>query len=342
MHEMSPLSVALVADFEATRAVWRALQSAVPLAMVESFDLSDVQFLAAASARSHFLVGVGDSWEEGVASAAFDAVIADEEDLSDFVRRARTFESLRRDHRPLPDEKPPVQPWTERWAQVADRLGARVRAAFERAGHPVRVDHVGSTAVRGLPSPGVVDLQVGVDSLSAADAAADALRAAGFVNLQSLTPGAPGMRDVPRGPHALRREARKRVFANVDEAQRAIVHVRRTGSASWRHALLLRDWLRADAVARNDYAGVVTMRVASDDASGGVAYARAKEGWFDQAFARAEAWAAAADWSPAAVAARVPGLRRDRRDAGARSEPGTRDRPAMGRLVPGVGIASTE
>ncbi|UGS25643.1 GrpB family protein [Microbacterium resistens] len=314
MHQTSPLSVALVADFEATRAVWHALQDVVPLAMVESFDLSDIEFLAAASARSHFLVGVGDRWAEGRANGAFDAVIVDEDDLSDFVRRARSFESLRRQHQALPDELTRVRPWTERWVQVADRLGARVRAAFERAGHTARVDHVGSTAVRGLPSRGIIDLQVGVDSLSAADAADEALRGAGFVNLQSLTPAAPGMRDVPRGPQALRREGRKRVYANVDEAQRAVVHVRCTGSAGWRHALLMRDWLRDDVVARNDYAGIVTMRVASDDASAGVVpYSRAKEHWFNQSHARAEMWAVETGWSPAVETPRAPVLRRDRR-----------------------------
>ena len=64
------------------------------------------------------------------------------------------------------------------WEATGERLAARVaRAAGDAA---VRVDHVGSTSVPGLPAKDVVDLQLVVADLAAADAVADRLGAAGF------------------------------------------------------------------------------------------------------------------------------------------------------------------
>ena len=62
--------------------------------------------------------------------------------------------------------------------------------------------------------------------------------------LQAALPGVAG--DKARGMSASPDQWRKRLCAGVDEAQHAIIHVRRTGAASWRYALLFRDWLRAE------------------------------------------------------------------------------------------------
>jgi dephospho-CoA kinase len=61
---------------------------------------------------------------------------------------------------------------------------------------------------------------------------------------------------------------------------------------------LLRDWLRADDAAREDYLGLkrrLAGRFAADPTS--ERYAEAKEPWFADAGPRAEAWAQRTGWS---------------------------------------------
>jgi dephospho-CoA kinase len=68
---------------------------------------------------------------------------------------------------------------------------------------------------------------------------------------------------------------------------------------NWRWALLVRDWLRADAGARAEYLAVkreLAARFAADLTT--AAYAEAKEPWFAAAAPRAEAWAASTGWRP--------------------------------------------
>ncbi len=77
------------------------------------------------------------------------------------------------------------------WPAQAARLAARIQAAAGGSEDDtsrraiVAVDHIGSTAVPGLEAKDVLDLQIRVRSLMAADSLAPALAAAGF-------PAAPG------------------------------------------------------------------------------------------------------------------------------------------------------
>ncbi|MEV8263493.1 GrpB family protein [Microbacterium sp. NPDC077057] len=195
-----------------------------------------------------------------------------------------------------------LESWSPRWAVDAARLGARIAAAFD--GVPVRVDHIGSTAVPGLRAKPIIDLQVGVRDLADADAAEQRLGDAGFVNVQRIVPDAPGVsRDNARtggDPD----EWSKRLFASVDARARAIVHVRRVGASNGRYALLFRDWLRADPEARDEYAALKTALASAHrgdrDFDG---YARAKDHWFDRAQGEMEAWARATGWVPGGRAA---------------------------------------
>ncbi len=122
------------------------------------------------------------------------------------------------------------------WPQQAARLAARVARAAGTAGRGV--EHVGPTAVPGLPAEDVLRLQLAVPDMAAADAVAPALAAAGW-------------------PRALREagvegdgDAGTRRHASADPGRPADLHVRVLGSPAWRRALLERDHLRADADAR--------------------------------------------------------------------------------------------
>ncbi len=177
------------------------------------------------------------------------------------------------------------------WPAIAERLAARIRKA---APELLAVDHIGSTAVPGLPAKDVIDLQLTVDSLATADGLAPALADAGF-------PAVPGAwRDTAKPGSEDPDLWQKRFHANADPGQAVNVHLRVAGSPGWRYALLFRDWLRCDAEARADYAMEKEQLSAqfADDA-GTARYAEAKEPWFTgQALPRMEAWAASSGWQP--------------------------------------------
>ncbi len=181
---------------------------------------------------------------------------------------------------------PVLAPSDPGWPAAAERLLARVRHAVGDAA--VTLDHVGSTAVPGLPAKDVVDLQVGVRALSDADDGGfvAALAAAGF-------PPVPGSAaDHGDGGASWP----KRLHGSADPGRVAHVHVREVGSPGWRLALLFRDWLRAEAVERDAYAALkadLAARLATTEE-----YAAAKEPWFAEARERARAWAAATSWRP--------------------------------------------
>jgi dephospho-CoA kinase len=170
------------------------------------------------------------------------------------------------------------------WPRQADRLAARIRHAL---GGDAVVEHIGSTAVPGLPAKDVIDLQLVVPSLATADEVADRLAAAGL----------------PRRPGTWYDNARgrpgqtwpKRLHASADPGRAVNLHVRAADSPGRRCALLMRDHLRALPAARDGYLaakrGWAAAHLLTAD------YAAAKEPWFDTAAAAAETWAAETGWT---------------------------------------------
>lgn len=122
------------------------------------------------------------------------------------------------------------------WPDQARRLVDRVAAATGTVARGV--EHVGGTAVPGLPGRDVLDLQVAVDGPAEAERAGEALAAAGF-------PGG-GPLSGPGGT--------LRVHRSADPGRAAVVVVRVHGSPAWEHALATRERLRDDARARDGYA----------------------------------------------------------------------------------------
>jgi dephospho-CoA kinase len=177
------------------------------------------------------------------------------------------------------------------WPVRAARIAARVRAAIDRP--DARVDHTGSTAIPGMPAKDVVDMQLTVASMDDADALAGELAAAGFPRLDHID------HDEPKDYEPDVERWRKRLHVSADPGQFVNLHVRTDGSPGWRLALLMRDWLRADADAHAEYRALkeeLAHRYAAEDDTD--KYADAKEPWFDQAGARAEKWAKATGWTP--------------------------------------------
>jgi dephospho-CoA kinase len=186
---------------------------------------------------------------------------------------------------------PVLTPYRADWAQQAARIAARLTAAAP--GLVLAVDHVGSTSVPGLAARDIIDLQVAVSGLEAADKAAPLLAAAGY----PLVPGATADTPQPTDPDP--GQWLKRFHANADPGRPVNLHVRVAGSPGWRYALMFRDWLRDDDAARSLYETHKAALARTFAGSGSSKYSEAKEPWFtDVAWPRMSAWAKATGWEP--------------------------------------------
>ena len=189
-----------------------------------------------------------------------------------------------------------LEPHRAGWAQEAGRIATRIAAAAPDL--ILAVDHIGSTSVPGLAAKDVIDLQVAVPDLEAAERLAPLLAAAGFPAVRGVEADTPKPGDPDRSAWL------KRFHANADPCRAVNVHVRAAGSAGWRYALMLRDWLRNDPSALKLYAehkADLAARYAGSPTTR--AYADAKEPWFtDEAWPRMSAWAEATGWEPPSYA----------------------------------------
>ncbi|WP_206615324.1 dephospho-CoA kinase [Rhodococcus spongiicola] len=186
------------------------------------------------------------------------------------------------------------------WEMQGERLVERLRAVCgERI---VRVDHVGSTAVPGMDARDLIDIQITVPDLAAADALSEPLAAAGFPALAEVT------RDEPIPTYGVGGEADpalwdKRTHGGADPGRPVRIDLRVDRWPGQRFALLLRDWLRADAQARTEFLELkrgAAAKAAVDAREGDptVTYADVLAPWFDLGYRRAWAWAESTGWAP--------------------------------------------
>lgn len=179
-----------------------------------------------------------------------------------------------------------ISAYDRSWPVQFHRLADRVRHAVG----DLRVDHVGSTAVRGLAAKDVIDIQLTVSSMEQADQLRGVLEGAGF-------PAAPDIRgDRPKEFDPDPAHWAKRLHGSADPGRPANLHLRVAGSAGWRYALLFRDWLRAVAAERSAYQAEKRRLAGANPSQED--YAEAKEPWFDAALPRAQRWAQDVRWRP--------------------------------------------
>lgn len=186
---------------------------------------------------------------------------------------------------------PRLVPASADWPAQAERIAGRVRLVDPRV---LAVDHIGSTAVPGLPAKDVLDLQLTVAALEDADAIAGKLAAAGFPPVDGITRDEPRQADPDPGHWV------KRFHANADPGRPVNLHVRVEGSPGWRYALSFRDWLRSDQGAAGLYLAEkerCAAQHAGDTTTDG--YAECKENWYttvaDPLLSR---WIADTGWTP--------------------------------------------
>lgn len=185
------------------------------------------------------------------------------------------------------------------WEAQGQRVAERLRLVCGE--HAVRIDHVGSTAVPGLDARDMIDVQITVPDLATADALIEPLAAAGYPPIDEMT------RDEPKPVYGVGGEADpalwdKRTHGGADPGRPVQISVRVDGWPGQRFALLLRDWLRADADARDEFLEVKRIAEAkaaldARDADATTVYARALTPWFDRGYQRAWAWAESTGWA---------------------------------------------
>jgi GrpB-like predicted nucleotidyltransferase (UPF0157 family) len=177
-----------------------------------------------------------------------------------------------------------IVPYAERWPGEFAGVGRRLRGVLgERA---LRIDHIGSTAVRGLDAKDRIDVQVVVADLGDANP----LGGAGYVEF------APVADHEPPGAEAGRGNWTKRLFQSAPDERAANIHVRVEGRPNARYALLFRDYLRAHPAAAAAYADL--KRRLAAELPGIERYTEIKDAACDLIVVAAEDWATATAWQP--------------------------------------------
>ncbi|HEX3546087.1 MAG TPA: dephospho-CoA kinase [Mycobacterium sp.] len=178
--------------------------------------------------------------------------------------------------------KPELVPYRPTWPDDAKRIIKRIQTAC--GAKALRVDHIGSTAVEGMDAKDVIDVQITVASLDAADEIADALADVGYPRKEHVTSDTPHTDDLSVW--------RKRFHGAADPGRLTNVHIRVDGWPNQQFALLFTDWLRANPGVREEYLTVKRRALTARD------YPEAKEPWFLDAYRRAWEWATSTGWSP--------------------------------------------
>lgn len=185
---------------------------------------------------------------------------------------------------PFPDEKSShsveVVPHRPQWAAEGREIAAALARLLPDA---LAVDHIGSTAVPGLPAKNCIDHMVRVDSLPATD-------------LRTLTSA--GYRERPEEWNRIEALGGsafpKWVFAPPVGGRSMNIHVREAGVPTARYSLLFRDFLRSNDDHRDTW-GRLKTRLAEEDLDI-YAYGQVKAAAQPLLMALAEQWAAETGW----------------------------------------------
>ena len=144
----------------------------------------------------------------------------------------------------------------------------------------LRIDHIGSTAVPGLPAKPVIDIQVSVPSLEPSDPYDRPLQSLGFALLAD-----------PEEPQ-------HRFYRRPEERPRLVnVHVCESGGAWERRHLVFRDYLRAFAAVKAEY-GDLKRRAAERHSTNRYDYTDAKGPFILEVERKAKGWAHGTRWRP--------------------------------------------
>jgi GrpB-like predicted nucleotidyltransferase (UPF0157 family) len=169
-----------------------------------------------------------------------------------------------------------VVPWDPEWPNRFSELRDRLKAALGELA--VRIDHVGSTSIAGIPAKPVIDVQVSVPDVEDTDAYRTQIESLGF-GLRYIEAGHRYFRPPPGFPRDYQ------------------VHVCQIGSDWERVHLLFRDYLRSHPQVAAEY-GRMKLRLADRHRNARIQYNDEKGPFINAVVAAAEDWAREVGWRP--------------------------------------------
>jgi GrpB-like predicted nucleotidyltransferase (UPF0157 family) len=180
-----------------------------------------------------------------------------------------------------------VQPrrWAEEFPTLADALAEALGPLA------LRIDHIGSTSVPGLPAKDVLDVQVTVADEDALSEALKTLHAESW-------PVRGDLHDHPVSEDDTKPDASQWLKGFTRQRpgmRRTNVHIRIEGRVNWRYALLFRDYLRAHPQESAAY-GRFKQRAARLLPEDVGTYSDLKDPVCDLIYLPACRWAAASSW----------------------------------------------
>lgn len=178
-----------------------------------------------------------------------------------------------------------IHPYNPLWPAQFASLGSALRATL--GPHALAIHHIGSTSVPGLDAKDVLDVQLTVTRLDVPIRVP--LENLGFIYRETV------VRDhCPPGQTIRPDDLEKRYYFRPEP--RVHLHVRQDGRYNQRYALLCRDYLRANPMARDAYAEI-KRQLAGYFPADQAAYYAIKDPVFDTLMAGAFIWAEATNWS---------------------------------------------
>jgi GrpB-like predicted nucleotidyltransferase (UPF0157 family) len=182
-----------------------------------------------------------------------------------------------------------VVPYQARWQTEFLEIARRIRATVGNA--VLRIDHIGSTAVPDLAAKDVIDLQITIADLAAADSVTGPLQAAAFRQ------GASFEYDIFHTLDETENELRKLYMREPEGQRRTHIHIRELGRFNQRFALLFRDYLRASDRVRAEYE-LLKRRAAEAFPQSIDGYLSLKDPVFHIIYEAASLWAEKTEWTP--------------------------------------------
>lgn len=190
----------------------------------------------------------------------------------------------------MPDRIEIVAPRKE-WANEFVELAGVLRETLGPIA--LRIDHIGSTSVPGLPAKDIIDIQVTVANLDV-EPLSTMLASIGYIRRTDIAQD-----HVPPGDLGDASRWQKLYFRAPVDQRPTHLHVRKAGNPNQRYPILFRDYLRADASAAEAYA-LIKFALARFHPTDAVAYYDIKDPACDLIMQAAELWASTSRWQPGA------------------------------------------
>jgi len=168
--------------------------------------------------------------------------------------------------------------YSPEWSRRFEQLAGPLREALGDVA--LRIDHIGSTSIAGMPAKPIIDIQISVARLEPAAPFRRPLEGIGYV-YRSGNP-----------------ELTKRYFREAPGNDRTHIHVREIGTWNQQLALLFRDYLRQNRVDSELYAAE-KYRLAAMHRENRSAYVESKDKVIWEILYRADTWAKETGWRAA-------------------------------------------